>query len=152
LLIADEPTTALDVTIQAQILNLIRRLQQEHHMAVLLITHNLRVVNQVADRVLVMYAGRIVEQGDRHTVFTDPRHPYTRRLLQAIPGRSARGERLVEIPGRVPPATAFPDFCRFADRCPMAIPQCREAPPPLTKVGPDHDAACLRSHEADVLP
>lgn len=149
LLIADEPTTALDVTIQAQILNLIRRLQQDHHMAVLLITHNLRVVNQIADRVLVMYAGQIVEEGDRHTLFARPRHPYTRRLLQAIPGRAGRSERLAEIPGRVPPATAFPAFCRFADRCPHCLPRCREGRPPLIEVGPAHRAACIRWDELE---
>ena len=143
LLIADEPTTALDVTIQAQILKLIRTLQASHDMAVLLITHNLRVVNQVADRVLVMYAGRIVEAAERRTLFANPQHPYTRRLLQAIPGESVRGQPLAEIPGRVPPATAFPDHCRFADRCDQCMPACREQDPSLRKVGADHQAACL---------
>jgi peptide/nickel transport system ATP-binding protein len=143
LLIADEPTTALDVTIQAQILKLIRRLQQSHNMAMLMITHNLRVVNQVADRVLVMYAGRIVESADRHTLFTNPKHPYTRRLLEAIPGESLRGKPLAEIPGRVPPATAFPDHCRFADRCDQCMDACRQQDPALRPVGKDHQAACL---------
>ncbi len=143
LLIADEPTTALDVTIQAQILKLIRTLQASHDMAVLLITHNLRVVNQVADRVLVMYAGRIVEAAERRTLFANPQHPYTRRLLQAIPGESVRGQPLAEIPGRVPPATAFPDHCRFADRCDQCMPACRAQDPSLRKVGADHQAACL---------
>lgn len=143
LLIADEPTTALDVTIQAQILKLIRTLQASQDMAVLLITHNLRVVNQVADRVLVMYAGRIVESADRRTLFTNPQHPYTRRLLEAIPGESVRGRPLEEIPGRVPPATAFPEHCRFADRCSDCMPQCREQDPSLRRVGEDHQVACF---------
>jgi len=142
-LIADEPTTALDVTIQAQILKLIQNLQKERNMAVLLITHNLRVVNQIADRVLVMYAGRIVEQADRRSVFSDPKHPYTQRLLKAIPGAEMRGSRLEEIEGRVPPATAFPDHCRFAERCPSCFEPCRVVDPGLFEVGHEHDAACL---------
>lgn len=148
LLIADEPTTALDVTIQAQILKLIRRLQESHGMAVLLITHNLGVVNLMADRVLVMYAGRIVEAADRRKLFTAPRHPYTRRLLEAIPSRTVRGQPLEEIPGRVPPATGFPEYCRFADRCDRCFPACREQDPVLRPVGEDHEAACLLYPEA----
>ena len=144
LLIADEPTTALDVTIQAQVLQLIRSLQQARQMAVLMITHNLRVVNQTADRILVMYAGKIVESAPRRTLFGDPKHPYTQLLLKAIPGTVPRGERLEEIPGRVPPATEFPDFCRFADRCPFCFDTCRAGHPPLCDVGPDHQAACFR--------
>jgi oligopeptide/dipeptide ABC transporter ATP-binding protein len=143
LLIADEPTTALDVTVQAQILQLVRDLQKERQMAVLIITHNLRVVNQVADRILVMYAGKIVETADRLTLFKNPRHPYTRKLLRAIPGEGARGQALEEIPGRVPPATEFPPFCRFADRCPACFDACREGEPPLVRTGKDHHVACL---------
>jgi peptide/nickel transport system ATP-binding protein len=150
LLIADEPTTALDVTIQAQILKLVQRLQADHGMAVLLITHNLKVVNQVADRVVVMYAGRIVEQADRHTLFTSPQHPYTRNLLKAIPDAGARGQPLAEIPGRVPPATAFPDHCRFADRCSRCFAACRLGEPPLVSVGEGQEAACyLFSKQGD---
>lgn len=116
LLVADEPTTALDVTIQAQILKLMQTLQQENDMAILMITHNLRVVNQVADRVIVMYAGRIVETAERKTLFTNPQHPYTKALFKAIPGTEQRGHKLIEIPGRVPPATDFHEGCRFGPR------------------------------------
>mgnify|MGYP001817333105 FL=1 len=112
-------------------------------MAVLLITHNLRVVNQVADRVLVMYAGRIVESAERPTLFREPKHPYTQRLLDAIPGVGERGRALAEIPGRVPPATAFPDGCRFGPRCERCFDRCREEDPALRAVGADHHAACL---------
>ena len=143
LLVADEPTTALDVTIQAQILQLIRSVQQERQMAVLMITHNLRVVNQVADRVLVMYAGKIVEVADRLALFQNPKHPYTQALLASIPGREARGQRLSEIPGRVPPATDFPDHCRFADRCSQCFEACRTRDPALREVGAGAMVACL---------
>lgn len=142
-LIADEPTTALDVTIQAQILKLLKDLQKKHNMAVLMITHNLRVVNQVADRVMVMYAGRIVEQAERRELFANPKHPYTKSLLRAIPGEEARGQKLEEIPGRVPPATAFPTHCRFADRCSECFEDCRQNDPQMYSVGDDHTAACL---------
>jgi len=116
LLVADEPTTALDVTVQAQILKLMQQLQKENNMAILMITHNLRVVNQVADRVVVMYAGRVVETAERKELFTNPKHPYTKALLKAIPGSESRGQKLAEIPGRVPPATDFPEGCRFGPR------------------------------------
>ena len=116
LLVADEPTTALDVTVQAQILKLMKQLQNEFNMAILMITHNLRVVNQVADRVIVMYAGRVVETAERKELFTNPQHPYTIALLEAIPGSEQRGKKLTEIPGRVPPATDFPEGCRFGPR------------------------------------
>jgi len=144
LLIADEPTTALDVTIQAQILKLMEQMQKEHQMAVLMITHNLRVVNQVADRVMVMYAGKIVEKAAREDLFRDPQHPYTKLLLKSIPGEEVRGKPLEEIPGRVPPATQFPDHCRFADRCPQCFEACRQREPKLTPVLTEqHQAACL---------
>jgi oligopeptide/dipeptide ABC transporter ATP-binding protein len=150
LLIADEPTTALDVTIQAQILKLIQDLQRERQMAVLMITHNLRVVNQVADRVIVMYAGKMVEKAERTTLFKNPQHPYTRKLLRSIPGEEVRGQPLEEIPGRVPPATEFPSHCRFADRCEKCFDACRESDPPLVEVGPDHEAACMLFKERTV--
>jgi peptide/nickel transport system ATP-binding protein len=146
LLIADEPTTALDVTIQAQILRLIRTLQIEMNMSVLFITHNLGVVAQVADRVAVMYAGRIVEQGDVTTVFALPLHPYTRALLASLPRVQMAGrdptERLLSIPGQVPSPIALPTGCRFAPRCPRADDVCREATPPLREVEPDHEVRC----------
>ena len=143
LLIADEPTTALDVTVQAQILKLMQKLQREHNTAILMITHNLRVVNQVADRVLVMYAGKIVEDAERRELFTNPKHPYTKSLLKSIPGAEVRGEKLTEIPGRVPPASNFPNHCRFADRCSECVDRCRTEDPELVEVGDNHKAACI---------
>jgi oligopeptide/dipeptide ABC transporter ATP-binding protein len=146
LLIADEPTTALDVTIQAQILHLIRALQIEMSMSVLFITHNLGVVAQVADRVAVMYAGRIVEQGDVRTVFAAPLHPYTRALLRSIPRVEAVGRdpsrRLLSIPGQVPSPVALPPGCSYAPRCPLADDVCRTAMPPLAEVIAEHDVRC----------
>ena len=146
LLIADEPTTALDVTIQAQILHLIRALQIEMSMSVLFITHNLGVVAQVADRVAVMYAGRIVEQGDVRTVFAAPLHPYTRALLRSIPRVEAVGRdpshRLLSIPGQVPSPVALPPGCSYAPRCPLADEVCRTAMPPLAEVIAEHDVRC----------
>ena len=128
-LIADEPTTALDVTIQAQILALLARLQRERGMALLLITHDLAVVNEVADRVAVMYAGHIVELADRETLFKAPRHPYTRKLFASLPGATQRGCQLAAIPGTVPPLTSDLPACRFADRCEYAWAACRTSAP-----------------------
>ncbi|MHC4607997.1 MAG: ABC transporter ATP-binding protein, partial [Planctomycetota bacterium] len=144
LLIADEPSTALDVTIQEQILALMRELREKLGTAVLLITHDLGVVAENADRVAVMYAGRIVEEGDLRTVLGSPRHPYTVKLLESLPSGRKRDEALQTIEGRVPPATRFPPGCRFAPRCHKAMPKCREADPALLAVGGDgHRAACL---------
>src|ERR1700733_755228 len=146
LLIADEPTTALDVTIQAQILQLIRALQAEMGMSVLFITHNLGVVAQLADRVAVMYAGRIVEQGDVATVFASPLHPYTRALLRSIPRVEGGGRdpahRLLSIPGQVPSPAALPSGCSYAPRCPLADDQCRCEMPSIIEVLPGHDVRC----------
>ena len=142
LLIADEPTTALDVTIQAEILSLLRQLREERNTAILLITHDLGVVNEVADRVAVMYAGRIVETGSRGALLSAPRHPYTRGLLRAIPARAQRGAALAEIPGVVPSPTATPRGCRFADRCESVLPRCREDVPGPVAVGDAHWAHC----------
>jgi peptide/nickel transport system ATP-binding protein len=128
-LVADEPTTALDVTIQAQILDLIRAQQEQRRLAVLLITHNLAVVSQVADRVAVMYAGEIVEEAPTAAIFGDPRHPYTQGLLSSIPSAAGDRKRLYTIPGRVPDPRMLPPACLFAPRCPYAIPRCwREHP------------------------
>ena len=150
-LIADEPTTALDVTIQAQILELLRNLQQELGMSMLFITHNLGVVAQIADRVAVMYAGRIVEEAPVKPIFARPRHPYTRALLESIPrpGTAPReaGRRLTAIPGQVPSPTALPKGCAFAPRCPYEILACREAMPPLEDTGDGHLARCIRWSE-----
>jgi oligopeptide/dipeptide ABC transporter ATP-binding protein len=129
LLIADEPTTALDVTIQAQILELMRDLQRDLGTAILLITHDLGVVNELADRIAVMYAGRIVEEGTRMEVLADPRHPYTQGLLRSIPSRTPPGERLEEIPGVVPSPDQWPSGCRFSTRCPLVLPRCRDEAP-----------------------
>jgi len=128
LLVADEPTTALDATTQAQILDLLARLRERHGTSMLLITHDLGVVAEMCDRVLVMYAGRIVETGLVQELLSDPRHPYTQGLLGSLP--DARGGRgpLRPIEGRVPPSTAWPAGCRFRDRCPSAMPRCRTDP------------------------
>lgn len=142
LLIADEPTTALDVTIQAQILDLIKNLQREFGMAVLLITHDLGVVSEMADRVAVMYAGKIVETSDWSTLYHNPRHPYTTKLLDSLPSRQKRGDALQTIQGRVPQATRYPDGCRFADRCPQVMVGCDTVLPPLIEIDANHYTAC----------
>ena len=143
LLIADEPTTALDVTIQAQILELIQRLQQELQMAVLLITHDLGVVANIADRVAVMYAGKIAEMGTWQQLYETPQHPYTVKLLESTPARDKRGTELHTISGRVPKATEYNDGCRFADRCPKVMDGCDTIIPTLHAVnGSAHSVAC----------
>lgn len=149
LLIADEPTTALDVTIQAQILELIRRLQAEIGMSVLFITHNLGVVAETADRVVVMYAGQVVEEAAVNDIFATPRHPYTLGLLASIPGTSepTADRRLPTIGGAPPSPFARPPGCRFAPRCPLAIDACRVATPELVEVAPGHTARCIRWQE-----
>jgi oligopeptide/dipeptide ABC transporter ATP-binding protein len=140
-LLADEPTTALDVTIQAQVLGLLADLRARFGMAVLFITHNLGVVAQIADRVAVMYAGEIVEQGPVAAIFANPQHPYTRALFSAIPRLDQPGQALSAIPGRVPPLDAMPAGCRFAPRCPMAQAGC-EREQVLAEVAPAHAARC----------
>jgi peptide/nickel transport system ATP-binding protein len=156
LLIADEPTTALDVTIQAQILALVLELQQELGMGLILITHDLGVVAQTAQRVIVMYAGKKVEEADVETLFASPKHPYTRGLMASIPAVPSLGRnadvRLVEIPGMVPSLTKLPKGCAFAPRCELAIARCREEYPPLESVGADHLAACWRAAEIAGAP
>lgn len=141
-LIADEPTTALDVTIQAQIIELLKELQHESKMSILLITHDFGVVSRLADRVAVMYAGKIVEQGTLEEVFSDPWHPYTQRLIMSIPGiKITRGERLESIPGAVPNPLKMPRGCRFASRCTQAYPICFEYEPASTIEG-SHSVCC----------
>lgn len=142
LLIADEPTTALDVTIQAQILRLIRQIQEETGTAMILITHDLGVVAEVADHVAVMYAGRIVEQGPVNEIFNNPQHPYTIGLFGSIPTLGRRQGKLATIKGSVPPLELMPAGCRFAPRCPFADKRCYEQVPPMPLLGPDHTAAC----------
>jgi peptide/nickel transport system ATP-binding protein len=143
LLIADEPTTALDVTVQAQILELIDRLRIQRSLAVLLITHDLGIVASRADRVLVMYAGRIVEQATTARLFDAPMHPYTRGLLAAIPRIDVASPALQSIAGTVPSPTSWPEGCRFHPRCPLGVEQCSRVIPPLVEVNPDHRAACI---------
>ena len=144
LLIADEPTTALDVTVQAQILELILELQESDGMAVLFISHDLGVISEIADEVAVMYAGRIVERAPSGTLLAGPRHPYTRGLLATLPRLETNEQRLPTIPGAVPDLGALPRGCAFQDRCPHAGADCRDAPPALEAVAPDHDVACHR--------
>ena len=143
LLIADEPTTALDVTIQAQILELLDKLRAERNMALLLISHNLGVVGTLADRIAVMYAGRIVETGTAAEVLTSPRHPYTAALLKAVPKLGGSEGRLQTIPGSVPPPGQYPDGCRFAPRCEKCTAGCQNSMPELREVAPGHFAACI---------
>ena len=154
LLIADEPTTALDVTIQAQILALIVELQKELGTGLILITHDLGVVAQTAQRVIVMYAGKKVEEASVEALFENPRHPYTRGLMASMPAVATFGSnsdaRLVEIPGMVPSLTNLPPGCAFAPRCPLAIDRCRAEYPPLQDWGDDHFAACWRAAETAV--
>jgi peptide/nickel transport system ATP-binding protein len=145
LLIADEPTTALDVTIQAQILDLLRELREATGTAMLLITHDLGVVAEIADRVTVMYAGRIVERAPAALLFAQPQHPYTIGLLGAIPLMTGGRERLATIDGNVPDPLHLPQGCRFAPRCPFAEPDCRATDPALTALSAEHQAACLRA-------
>jgi peptide/nickel transport system ATP-binding protein len=156
LLIADEPTTALDVTIQAQILALILELQRELGMGLVLITHDLGVVAQTAQRVIVMYAGRKVEEADVETLFASPRHPYTRGLMASIPSlpslSTKADARLAEIPGMVPSLTNLPKGCAFAPRCELAVARCREEYPPLQAWGENHLAACWRAAETARSP
>jgi peptide/nickel transport system ATP-binding protein/oligopeptide transport system ATP-binding protein len=145
LLIADEPTTALDVTIQAEILELLAGLRERRGMGLLLITHDLGVVAEQADRVAIMYAGRIVEEAATPGLFSDPLHPYTRALLRSMPTLGVHRERLETIPGTVPDITRRPSGCSFRDRCPLAIPECGLAVPPLEAKRPGHVVACIRA-------
>ena len=146
-LIADEPTTALDVTIQAQILNLVRRLRDDTGMGVLLITHDLGVVAGMANRVVVMYAGLVMEEAPVRTLFAAPLHPYTRLLLKSIPRIGVKATRLHQIAGTTPPPSRFPAGCRFHPRCPDATDQCRTQAPPLETLADGRRVRCWRAHE-----
>jgi oligopeptide/dipeptide ABC transporter ATP-binding protein len=143
LLVADEPTTALDVTIQAQILELMKRLKKELGMAIMLITHDLGVVAEMAERVVVMYAGKVVEEGDVVSIFKNPIHPYTEGLLKSIPRMDAEAGKLHVIEGVVPNPLHMPEGCRFNPRCPYAIDKCRETQPPLEQIAPGRWVACF---------
>jgi len=145
LLIADEPTTALDVTIQAQILELMRALRAELGTAIILITHDLGVVAELADDVIVMYAGQVIERCAVDRLFSEPQHPYSIGLLGSIPRLHLEQERLNAIEGFVPDAAALPSGCRFHPRCPFAVEKCRQEVPPLMEITPNHQAACWRA-------
>jgi oligopeptide/dipeptide ABC transporter ATP-binding protein len=146
LVIADEPTTALDVTVQAAILRLLRKFQHQLGTAILLITHNLGVVAEIADRVVVMYAGIIVESGSVAQIFHDPLHPYTMGLLAALPSRAKRGRPLYSIPGSVPDPAFKPPGCPFHPRCPYCQESCLRDPPPMCDFSHDHQARCPITH------
>ena len=149
LLIADEPTTALDVTIQAGIIELLLRLREELGMSILLITHNLGVVAEMAQSVAVMYASKIVEYAGVREIFKAPRHPYTIGLLNSLPKLGVERERLDTIPGQVPNPLNFPDGCNFWPRCPFADENCRRREPHLEEVAPNHQVSCFRVKEVD---
>lgn len=142
LLIADEPTTALDVTIQAQILDLMKEMKNKFNMSILLITHDLGIVAEYADRVMVMYGGQIVEDTTVQKLFDSPQHPYTKGLLESLPSIEKDVERLGSIKGVVPPAYNFPVGCRFSDRCPYVMDKCRESNPTLEEISSTHKVRC----------
>ena len=145
LLLADEPTTALDATVQIQILLLLRELQRELGLSVIFVTHDIGAAVEVADRIAVMYAGRIVEQGSTRTLLRAPRHPYTRALLKSLAhGSVAKGTRLETIPGSPPDLSNLSSGCSFADRCTLAQDACKMSVPEITEIGPDHSARCFR--------
>jgi len=148
LLIADEPTTSLDVTIQAQYLKLLREIQREHGLALIFITHNLGIVARMCDQVAVMYAGRLVEAGPVRTIFNAPAHPYTRALIESIPRFGDTTARLTAIEGQPPDPTALPPGCAFHPRCPLVIERCRAEAPPETRVAAQHRARCWVAAEA----
>jgi oligopeptide/dipeptide ABC transporter ATP-binding protein len=151
LVIADEPTTALDVTVQAEILDLLREMRRQFHLSLLLITHDLGVIAEMADRVAVMYAGRIVEEAPVGLVLSSPAHPYTRGLLASIPSQTP-GSRLAAIPGTVPALGGLPPGCAFAPRCPSRFEPCDTQPPDACAVAPDHRARCYLYDERQKGP
>lgn len=143
LLIADEPTTALDVTIQAQILSLMMGLREREHMAIMMITHDLGVIAEMADRVVIMYAGKIMESADVHTLFSRPSHPYTCGLLKSLPRLDVEIDYLYVINGVVPDSSNYPVGCRYAERCPLCDKKCRERQPELIEIEKGHQTACF---------
>jgi len=150
LLIADEPTTALDVTIQAQILELLEDLQAEFGMSILIITHDLGIVSDLADAVAVMYAGQIVEYASTMDLFTSPRHPYTLGLFHSRPQLGKKKARLDVIPGTVPSPLNFPSGCRFHSRCAYVADECRKTDVSLDEVAPEHTSRCLRVQKGEI--
>ncbi|PPA72342.1 ABC transporter ATP-binding protein [Jeotgalibacillus proteolyticus] len=152
LLIADEPTTALDVTVQAQILELLKDIQEVNDMSIIMITHDLGVVSEICDEVIVMYAGKIVERADVEVLFEDPKHPYTQLLMGAIPTMDERKEKLATIEGLVPSIQNMPQVgCRFANRCPKAMPECVTITPQLFEDDPNHEVACLLYENSNTI-
>jgi len=143
LLIADEPTTALDVTIEAQIIELIKELFSKYNTSVLYITHDLGVLSEISDRIMVMYTGRIIELGNKEAILQEPRHPYSAALLESLPEKHQKGSRLVSLPGFVPPLDCLPAGCPFNPRCRFSKKECRKDVPDLVEVSPGHWAACL---------
>ncbi len=150
LLIADEPTTALDVTVQAQILELIKRIQEEMGMAVILVTHDLGVIAEVCDHVLIMYAGQILESARTESLFDNPKHPYTRALMSSLPSAREKGESLYSIKGMPPDLTEPMWGCPFAPRCEHAVPRCETTPIQLQELLPGHETACLREQDGEL--
>jgi peptide/nickel transport system ATP-binding protein len=146
LLIADEPTTSLDVTIQAQILDLMRVLRKEFNASILLIGHDFGVMSELCDRIVVMYSGKVVESADLSTIFKDPRHPYTKALLESIPSINIEKKRLHVIPGDVPELIKPPPGCRFHPRCERVMEECKKREPPIIEVEKGHEVACLLYH------
>lgn len=151
LLIADEPTTALDVTIQAQILDLMRKVREESGTSIMMITHDLGVVAEMCDRVVVMYAGKVVEEADVFTIFEDPKHPYTIGLLDSVPKLGQKITRLESIPGNVPTPGNMPQGCKFAPRCNKVMEICRNQDPELTSIDNDHTCRCWLYQDSGVL-
>lgn len=151
LVIADEPVTALDVIVQRQVLDVVRELQQRLRLSMILVTHDISVVAYVCDRMVVMYAGQVVESGPTGTVLESPAHPYTMGLTNAFPDLERSGGELVPIEGDPPDLVTPPSGCRFAARCPFALAQCRETPPPITMLGAEHEVACWRVGDAAML-
>ncbi|MGQ9460860.1 MAG: ABC transporter ATP-binding protein [Candidatus Bathyarchaeaceae archaeon] len=150
LLLADEPTTNLDVTIQAQILELMKSLKKKLGMSMILITHDMGIVADMADRITVLYAGRVCESASTKTIFYNPMHPYTEALLTAVPHLAMKKEKLAVIPGTIPNLIEPPSGCRFHPRCKYAKPSCSETVPPLEEIEPEHYVACLRAKEIDI--
>jgi len=150
LLLADEPTTNLDVTIQAQILKLMKNLKDKLGMSMILITHDMGVVADVADRITVLYAGRVCETADTKTIFYKPRHPYTKALLTAVPSLALKKGKLEVIPGNIPNLIEPPSGCRFHPRCEYAKPKCAKEMPPLVEIEPEHYVACIRASEIKI--
>lgn len=147
LLFADEPTTALDVTVQAQIMELLKKIQKEYDMGIVLITHDLGVVADVADDIVVMYAGKSMEIAPKEVIFNSPCHPYTHGLIRSIPQLDTKEERLYSIQGMVPDLRNFPPGCRFCTRCPLALDECREKEPPFIELNKKHFVRCHRAEE-----